>query len=210
MKTPIIWKKLIIGKRRMTTSAEIRKLSRRVGKDGQRSLRYLQEHGYICRVLRGIFYVKSPEEREREFFELSVYEMVSKALGMKGVKDWYFGLETALKLNNMTQEYFTVDFVITDSYRTTKVIDLLGKRFQFLRRAEKHFKFGILRKKGLRYSDREKTVLDMVYWRFQKDRDAEETISPLHEYGEPLDRELMRSYLVNYPRGFRETVLRHL
>ncbi len=72
--------------------------------------------------------------------------MISKALKIKGVKHWYFGLETALKINNMTHEYFTMNFVITDSYRTTKIINILDTKFQFLKWSQKHFTFGIEQK----------------------------------------------------------------
>lgn len=206
MKTPLIWKKLVIDGRRMITSAEIKEMARQLGKDERGSLDYLQKHGYIYRILRGIFYVKSPEERERGFFHDSIYEMVSKALKMKGVEQWYFGLETALKLNNMTHEYFTVNYVITDSYRTTKVIQILDSKFQFLKWNKKHFKFGIKRRKGLRYSDREKTVLDLAYKKYRLSRDIDLVTFPLIEYIEALEKKKLMSYLGNYSRRFQQIV----
>ena len=126
MKTTLIWKKMLINESKIVTSAEIRNLARDLNKDEWGSLDYLQKHGYIYRILRGIYYIKNADERERNFFEQSVFEMVSNALKLKGVKHWYFGLETALKLNEMTHEYFTINYVMTDSFRTTKVIDILG------------------------------------------------------------------------------------
>lgn len=210
MKTPLIWKKLVIDRRKIVTSAEIFELARGLGKEDVRSLRYLQEHGYIYRVLRGIFYVKSPEERERDFFQYSIYEMVSKALEIKGVKHWYFGLETALKLNNMTHEYFTINFAITDSYRTTKVIGILGTKFRFLKWNKSHFDFGIIKKNGLIYSDREKTVLDLMYKRYLKGKDMMYMTSHLREYEELLEPKKLRNYLERYPRRFQESLGRHL
>ena len=210
MKTSMIWKKLVVDNQRIITSDEIRDMSKKLGKEYPRSLRYLQEHGYIFRILKGIFYVKSPEERERGFFQDSVYEMVSNALNIKGVEDWYFGLETALKLNNMTHEYFTINYVITDSYRTTKVIRILDSSFQFLKWNKKYFEFGIVKSDGLRFSDKEKTVLDLIYRRHRKSRDLDTVISPLVEYIGILDRKKLVNYLGNYSQRFQQTIRRRI
>ncbi len=201
---------MVIDGRRIVTSAEIREMARNLGKNEWGSLDYLQKHGYIYRILKGIFYVRSPEERERGFFQLSVYEMVSKALKIKGVRNWYFGLETALKLNNMTHEYFTVNYVITDSYRTTKIIQILALKFRFFKWSEKHFKFGILKKNGLRYSDREKTVLDMINKRHRKNKDPTYVFSPLDEYIEVLDAKKLMKYLEHFSERFQRSCRRRI
>jgi len=119
MKTSLIWKRLLIVGKKIVGSSEIKSLARELGKNEERSLYYLQEEGYIVRIFRGIFYVKTMEERELGTFNNTIYEIVALALKEKGVENWYFGLENGLKINNMTHEYFTIDYVITDSYRTT-------------------------------------------------------------------------------------------
>jgi predicted transcriptional regulator of viral defense system len=205
MKTPIIWKKLIINGDKIITSEEIRKLATELNKKGWNSLDYLQKHGYIFRIFRGIFYIKSPDERERGYFQHSIYEMVSKALKVKGVKHWYFGLETALKINNMSHEYFPVNFVITNSYRTTKIINIHDTKFQFFKWSKKHFTFGILNKNSLKYSDKEKTVLDLIYKRYRKEKMSQYTVSPLHEFGDLLEKNKLNDYLFNYPKRFRKS-----
>ncbi len=206
MKTPVIWKKMVIDGRRVVTSAEIREMAQILDKDEWRSLDYLQKQGYIDRILKGIFYVRSPEERERGFTQFSVYDMVAKALKTKGVKQWYFGLETALKFNNMTHEYFAINYVITGSYRTTKVIGILDTKFQFHKWKESHFKFGLVRKGGLRYSDPEKTVLDLAYRRHRKTKDSRYVAEPIVEYAEMLDRDKLEEYLGRYSLRFRNVV----
>lgn len=210
MKTSVIWKKFVVDAKKITTSDEILDMAKKLGKDYPRSLKYLQEHGYIFRILKGIFYVKSPEERERNFFECSIYEMVSKALNTKGVAHWYFGLETALKLNNMTHEYFAINYVITNSYRTTKVIQILGSSFQFFKWNKKYFTYGITRSNGLRYSDKEKTVLDMTYKRYRKSGTIDVVNSPLFEYIKILDKKKLMNYLENYSQRFQQTAKRIL
>jgi len=145
----LIWKRLLIENKKIVTTCEIEQLAKKLDKDKKRSLYYLLEEGYITRILRGIFYVKSFEERQNATLNTSIYKLIAYALEKKGVKKWYFALETALKLNNMTHEYFTIDYVITDSFRTTKVIAVLKTRFQFFKRSEKYFHKGIIEKKTL-------------------------------------------------------------
>ncbi len=129
MNIPAIWKKLIVEGRRIVTSNETMELAAKVGKEGNRSLRYLNEHGYIARILRGVFYVRSADERERGLTERSTFELVAEAIDLKSVKRRCFGMEIALKLNGMTHEYFAIDSVVADSFRTTKVIGILGTKF---------------------------------------------------------------------------------
>ncbi len=206
MKASLIWKKMLLEGKRTATSEEIRLLAKEIGRDGWRSVKYLQSQGYITRILKGHFYVRNLEERERRGYDHSFYEIVAMALKEKGVKHWYFGLETALKMNNMTHEYFTIDHVLTDSYRTTKVIRICNTEFKFIKRSKKHFRDGIIKKNMIRYSDPEKTVLDLAYNEFLKDRESDYYLSPLREYRDRIDTEIMEKYLNVYPRSFHAGV----
>ena len=203
MKASLIWKKLLLEGKRTTTSEEIRLLAKKIGRDGWRSVKYLQSQGYITRILKGHFYVRSLEERERRGYDHSFYEIVAMALKEKGVKHWYFGLETALKMNNMTHEYFTIDHVLTDSYRTTKVIRICNTGFKFIKRSKKHFRDGIIKKNMIRYSDPEKTVLDLAHIEFLKDKETENYLSHIREYKDKIDVGLITIYLYSYPQMFR-------
>jgi len=197
---------------KVVSSDHIRAIARKIGKEDTRSLRYLQEHGYIYRILRGTFYVKSPEEIERDFFKYSIHEMVSEALKLKGVKHWYFGLETALKMNRMTHEYFSVDYVITDSFRTTKTIEILGSKYLFLRwsvrdvSSEWKVKRTTDHGSSIFYSDKEKTVLDISYKRYIDRKDARLVIAPLIEFRDQLDLGRLSLYLSFYPPKYREVM----
>jgi len=204
--TAFVWKKLILQGRRIVTSAEIKRLARDLGKDDNRSLRYLQEHGYIRRVLRGVFYVEDPVERATGSLKHSVLELVQMALKAKEVKHWYFGLETALKLNGMTHEYFTTDYVMTDSFRTTKVISILGRRFLFSRRSKEHFEFGIVKRNGLTFSDPEKTVLDIAHRRMLEGHQRGYFASSIVEHSDRIDRKRARTYLASYPTRLRQAL----
>lgn len=204
MKTSLIWDRFLVEDRRMVTSKEIGEMAREISKDPDQVIDYLQSNDYIVRVLRGIFYVKSHEERGRGVLERSLYEIVAMALEVKGVRRWYFGLETALKLNLMTHEYFVVDHVLTDSYRTTKTIRIMGTAFRFIRRGERHFRQGIVRKGILRYSDPERTVLDLAYREYLRSKESSMVKSPVEEYTDTIDAGRLRVLLDDYPPGFRK------
>jgi predicted transcriptional regulator of viral defense system len=202
MKMSIVWRRLLVEGRRYTTSEAIASLAEDIGRDPEVCLRYLQQQGYIHRILRGIFYVASPNERDRGALEPSVYQLVAKALEMKGVDKWYFGLDTALKLNGMTHEYFMIDYVITDSFKTTKVIRILDRRFRFLHWSEWHFESGIIEQGGIRFSDPEKTVLDLSYRFYRREGPGRGAFSPFVEYEGMMDRIRMKEHLRAYPDRF--------
>jgi len=209
---PLIWKKLIVEGVKVVSSDHIRAIAKKIGKEDARSLRYLQEHGYIYRILRGTFYVKSPEEIERNYFKYSIYEMVSEALKLKGVKHWYFGLETALKMNRMTHEYFTVDYVITDSFRTTKTIEILGSKYLFIKWSMKNAPNDWRVKRitdygsSIFYSNKEKTVLDISYKNYLDQKDGKIVLAPLIEFRDQLDQGKLMLYLPLYPPKYRGMV----
>jgi len=206
----LIWRKLLVDGNKIVTSNTIRESSKGLGKDHTRSLRYLQEHKYLTRIFRGIFYVNSRKERDTGTFERSIYKIVAEALALKSVKHWYLGLETALRINGLTHEYFTVNYVITDSYRTTKIIKIADTRFQFLKWSRRHFTFGVKKEFELKFSDREKTILDLVYKRYLDSRDEHQAISPFVEYERILDKSKIRMYLEEYPQKIRKIVQERL
>jgi predicted transcriptional regulator of viral defense system len=206
MRASLVWEKLLVEKKKIVTSKEIRELAKEVSKDEDQLIDYLRRNGYFERILRGIFYVKSLEERERHTYEHSIYERVAMALKEKGVKKWYYGLETALKLNTMTHEYFNIDYVITDSFRTTKVISIAGQSFHFIKRGGKHFNDGITKEGRIRYSIPEKTVLDIAYRGYLKTKKEALYIGTIIEYFDRIDRQKVRKHLAPYPKKFRESV----
>jgi predicted transcriptional regulator of viral defense system len=204
MKTPIIWKKLLLDKRKIVLSKDIHAMARQLNKNEKGSVDYLQRHGYIVRILRGFYYVKTPEERQLNKLDNSIHEIIAMVLKEKGVNKWYFGLETALKFNNMTHEYFSVNYVITNSYETTKTIKILDTKFRFLKWNDKHFTFGITKEGQLRYSDKEKTVLDIAYRTYRNKTKDPYILNLIREYSSQLDNEKLMDYLTNYSVRFQK------
>jgi hypothetical protein len=124
---------------------------------------YLISRGYLLNILDNIYYVKKIDEVNQKKIKYSVLELVEKALKKKKIKNWYYGLYTALRLSNIDyrnkNRYF---YLINDKIEVVKPIKILGKKFRFLRFKNTFFNFGIMNNK-VRYSDLEKTILDLIY-----------------------------------------------
>ena len=162
MSSSLILKKFHLTDKEFLTSNEIKFECSSLNLNYENVIRYFLRQKYIIRIFKGIFYVNSLEEIKYKSIKYSHLELVAKGLELKGVKNWYFGLYTALKLNNATHEYFTIDYVISDSFYRNKPITINNRRFKFHKLKLSLLKFGIIENK-YRFSDLEKTVLDFIY-----------------------------------------------
>ena len=162
MSLKLMVKKLQMYNKRFITREELKEYCREINLDYYTAIRYLTFHKYLIRILKGIFYIKSMEERKFNKTNINYLDAIKTSLRIKGVKKWYFGLETALKLNTLTHEYFTIDYVINDTIFRANPINILGHKIKFVKISSKLFYFGI-KKDKLPYSDPEKTMLDLLY-----------------------------------------------
>ncbi len=126
----------------------------------------LLNSGYLLTIFRGIYYLKSYDEKKFNTLKYSAYELLSLGLNKKGIK-WYFGLNTALKFLGLTHEVFPVSIVINDKFNRTKSMKIAGSSFLFIKLKPSLF-FAIKEEKTsnnipLYYSDLEKTLLDLIY-----------------------------------------------
>ena len=205
MKMSLLLKKLHIEEKEFVTSAELRRYCKPMGLKYETVVRYFASRGYIIRIFRGIFYIKSLNEAKLGKTKYSHLELVAKGLELKGIKNWYFGLYTALKLNNMTHEHFAVDYVVSDKMFIAKPTNIAGYKFRFVKLAPRLLKFG-LRKDVLRYSDAEKTILDFIYvWRYNG-IPKEKIVIDVAEWAKNLSRAKIRKYAEHYPKTVREIV----
>ena len=125
-------------------------------------------------------------------------ELVSKGMELKGIVNWYFGLYTALKLNNITHEHFTVDYVVNDTIFRSKPINIVGYKFRIIKLKNSLFDFGINMNKH-RYSDLEKTILDLIYiWRYGSIPE-EKIVIDIEDYIENISKNKIKKYYVHYP-----------
>lgn len=165
---------------------------------------YLIQYGYIIRILRGLYYVKTPVEFS---FKSSptIYKLLS--LGMNKItKNWYFGLFTALVLNGLTHEHYTTIFVINDKIARTKLIHINGTPVRIIKTKRGLFDFGITKKNGMRISDLEKTLLDFLYFGNYGTISKELALRIWREYKDNADWKKLKKYLEKYPESIAKVV----
>ncbi len=200
MKTDVLLRKLRIENREFVTSKDLRAYCKSLKLDYDIVIRHLIPRGYLVRILRGIFYVKSLEELELARPKYTHLELVAKGLELKNVKRWYFGLHTALKLNNMTHETFAVEDVVNDKLFRANPFTIAGYKFKFSRLSPALLGFGIKKgENGVRYSDPEKTILDFIYlWRYNGFPE-EKIAADVSSWAKKVAREKLRAYAKKYP-----------
>ena len=186
------------------TKEDLKEVCRRFGENAERVVNFMISYGYLIRILRELYYVKTLEEFK---MRKSVETLKIISLGMKklGV-NWYFGLNTALTLNGVTHEFSPVIHVISDSVYRPKVIRINGEDVKFIKLKKVLFGFGVVEKKELLYSDLEKTLLDMVYLARYRSVAEERTVSILREYGGKAGKKRMKEYLKFYPKSVERVV----
>jgi predicted transcriptional regulator of viral defense system len=209
MKTNILLRKLRVENREFVTSKDLRAYCKSLKLDYDIAIRHLVPRGYLVRILRGIFYVKSLEELELARPKYNHLELVAKGLELKHVKNWYFGLHTALKLNNMTHETFAVEDVVNDKLFRANPIAIAGYKFKFSRLSPSLLGFGIRKAgNGVRYSDPEKTLLDFIYlWRYNGIPE-EKIVADVSGWEKGASKEKLMAYAKKYPKTVAEIAAR--
>jgi predicted transcriptional regulator of viral defense system len=207
MKTSLLLKKLRLENKEFVTSEELKRYCKQLQLDYESTIDHFLTRGHFIRIFRGVFYVKSLDEMKLGKTKYSYLELVAKGLEIKGVKNWYFGLYTALKLNNMTHEYFSIDYVVYDKMLRINPMKVSGHKFRFMKLKSSLLSFGAITKDGLSYSDPEKTILDFIYiWRYNgipRDR----IIADVGDWSINLSVSRLIEYAKNYPKTVQEITL---
>ena len=200
-------KKLRLENKEFVTSSELKAYCRSLRMHYPTVIRYFHERGYLVRVFRGIFYVRSLEELKLGRNRYTPLELVAKGLDLKKVRHWYFGLHTALKLNNMTHEHFTVEDVVNDTVFRANPIRIAGYSFKFSKFSPSLLEFGVREgERGVRYSDPEKTLLDFMYlWRYNG-VPGDKIVGDIKAWAHNTSHETLRRYASKYPKTVAEIV----
>ena len=201
MKVSKLLSKLWADRKEFVTSDVLKDYCKRLCLDYNTTVKNFVHRGHLTRIFRGIFYVRPPEGLVLGRAKYNHLELVAKGLEMRGVRNWHFGLHSALKLNNMTHEYFVIEKVISDSVFRQKPIKIAGYDFKFIKISPSLFDFGIKADGLLRYSDPEKTILDFVYLWKQDGRDDQRIVMDISEWAENVSKEKMQGYVRHYPKS---------
>lgn len=198
-----VLKSLHLEGKEFATASEIKQYCNTHGLDYYNTIRYLISKSYLVRIFKGIFYVKTFDEIKLNKTKYSHYELVAKGLELKGVENWYFGLFTALKFNNMTHEHYAVDQVINDIIFRNKPITISGYKFRFIKIKKELLGFGII-KENHPYSDPEKTVLDLIYLWGYNGIPKEKIIIDTSEFIENINEKRIMRYSNSYPKSVQK------
>ncbi len=205
MYSSLILKKLHLTGREFISSEEIKSYCSKLNLSYVKVIRYFIRRNYLIRIFKGIFYVKNLEEINYKSSKYSHLELVTKGLELKGVENWYFGLYTALKLNNATHEYFTIDYVISDNLYRNKPITINNRKFKFHKLKPSLLKFGMIENK-FRYSDLEKTILDFIYLWIYNGTPKNKILMNISDYAKNLSESKIKKYIHWYPKSVKEIV----
>ena len=198
MSLKLIVEKLTRSEKKFITSKELREYCEKLSIDYYTTIRYLTHYKYLARIFRGIFYIYSIKERKLGKTDMAFYDIIKEALKIKGIEDWYFGLETALKLNNLTHEFFAVDYVTSDKLFRAKPMLIMGRKIKFYKLVPKMLSFGII-KGRFNYSDSERTLLDLFYLKHYSKSEFEEK-------AEGLSKARLIKYSKNYDKRTADMV----
>jgi predicted transcriptional regulator of viral defense system len=194
-----------MDKKEFVTAEELERYCKSLRMDYTAVVSYFVKRKYFVRILRGIFYVKSLEEAKLGRSRYNHLELVARGMELKNVKRWYFGLHTALKLNNMTHETFAVEDVVNDKLFRANPIAIAGYKFKFSRLSPSLLGFGIRKAgNGVRYSDPEKTLLDFIYlWRYNGIPE-EKIVADVSGWEKGASKEKLMAYAKKYPKTVAE------
>jgi len=186
------------------TREEFENVCKRFGEKAERVINFMISYGYLIRVLRGLYYVKTLEEfsTRKSVSTLKVISLGMKKLGV----EWYFGLNTALRLSGVMHEFSPVIHVLSDTIYRPKVININGEDVKFIKLKKELFGFGVVEKNEIKYSDLEKTLLDMVYLSRYRSLPSERIVATLKEYGKNVRRKKLAEYLRFYPKSVGNVV----
>ncbi|MBN1859833.1 MAG: hypothetical protein JW840_00070 [Candidatus Thermoplasmatota archaeon] len=202
----LLLKKLYLDKKEFATSEELKHYCNKLGINYENTIRNLIARGHLIRIFKGVFYIKSLEEKELGKTTYSYHELIAHGLALKHITAWYFGLSTALKLNQMTHESFAVDHIINDTLFRARPMTIAGHSIKVYKLSRDLLTFGVKTQKNYCYSDPEKTILDFLYlWRYNGV--PEERIRlDLSEYITNVSKPKLKRYAQYYPQTVRTMV----
>lgn len=181
------------------TTDEIKPYSKRFYYNSNNVINYLLGQGDIIKILNDLYYIKSNNEIESKIHKYSLLEIVSKALSLRKIVNWYFGLYTALKLNNISTDHDNdLFYVFNDMFFRNEPINIAGYPFKFFKFRIASHSFGI-RTNKVNYSDLERTILDFIYIQMNNRIHEQRIINFISKYMKGISIEKILSYAQYYP-----------
>jgi hypothetical protein len=190
--------------RGVLTSEALSAMARRIGATPEHALRHLRREGYLLPLFRGYYYLRSPDEmrlRRERHDPLALFALAARA---KGIGPWYFGLQTALRLNGLTHEDRREETVVSRHFYRIGGVPIGSRRFVIHKWGPELFGFGLERLGSYRVSDPEKTVLDLAYLDYWASRKGHPEAREWREHLSSVNGGKVRRYLTHYPGPLRK------
>ncbi|MDG6898388.1 MAG: hypothetical protein JRN24_01485 [Nitrososphaerota archaeon] len=201
-----LWEVAAREGREVLASADLSAMADRVGARPEHALRHLRREHYLLPLFRGFYYVRTPEEVRLHTERYEPLELFALAARAKGIGEWYYGLETALRLNGLTHEDRREETVVSRSFYRIRGVPIGTRRFVVHKWDPALFRFGLVRRGSYRVSDPEKTVLDLAYLDHWRERKGHSPTRTWTEHVGSVDARKVRRYLPRYPEELRRIV----
>jgi len=206
----MIIRTLINEDKKLLLSKDLENVCNKYELNYNKTRRLLLNAGSMITIFRCVFYVKDYNEKKTGVLKYSPDELIAKGLDLKGIKNWYFGLKSGLKYLNVTHEYFTRTWILNDTMKR-KTRGLAGEKYEFVKIIPSLFEFGIKTEKTkngflIKYSDLEKTLLDIAYLYKKKGKSDYTAKQIFLEYEEILNKERLFDYSKKYPKTIQKIV----
>ena len=206
MKYGLFVRKLLLRKERFISREELTEEAAKLKMPYEKAIKYLYLYKYLERIVRGFFYIPTVEERKYKTGGVNFYDALARAMEYKKVKNWYWGLETAIKMNAITHEYFTIDYVVSDKIFRPRPIKILERKVKFVKLSKKLFGFGIKNSENTPYSDLEKTILDIIHMRKYSGESNKAIRDYVIEWADEANKVKMKKYSKHYSKSVRNVL----
>lgn len=205
MKYNLLIEKLRLLNKKYVTRDELKGYFKTLKIDYNRGINNLITNKYLITIFRGIFYVPTFEEKKYNRIDTNFYEIINTTLKMKGINNWYFGLDSAIKLNNITHEIITIDYIINDKIFRPRPITIIGRKVKFIKLKKELFSFGI-NNNNIKYSDLEKTVLDSIYISKYNKEENKAILNKIIDLLEKCNKNKIKKYSSHYPKTVTKVI----
>ncbi len=161
---------LMNRKMRCVSSADIADICKYFGFSPVNVRTVLIRRGVLVQLLfKGIFYVRNSTELLAKTLPSDPLVLAALACNKRFGKIWYFGLYSALKLNELAGVQTPVKtFIITKKQVLPNRRDLGGMNFVFSQVKGVPFDKGIIENNDLRFSNLSRTALDFLHLAIKK------------------------------------------
>ena len=95
-------------------------------------------------------------------------------------------------------------FILNDKIYRAKEIKIAGERVKFLKLTGKLVNFGIVTESEKRFSDAEKTILDLIYISRYRSLPEGRITAMIEEYKKKMRADKILEYLEFYPKAVEE------